>query len=96
MKRQKEDWLTVHINMDKVYASYMDVMAQRLGVTTRTQVFEAGLISLANQMGISDMPDRLPNPARKGYHAMLQQAAELHDTRFLTGNSPRETSTQTV
>ena len=63
MKRQKDQWLTVHINMDKEYAGFMDVMASRLGVTTRTQVFEAGLISLANQMGISDMPDRLPNPA---------------------------------
>ena len=83
MRRQKDQYLTVHINMDKDYASRLDAMAARLGVETRTQVFEAGLISLANQMGINDLPDRLPNPARKCY------------TRFLC-NTSQEIATQTV
>lgn len=66
MRQNQGQFITLHIGMDKDYASAMDGIGARLGVTSRTEVVEAALLALAVQMGISDLPDRLPSPARQG------------------------------
>ena len=64
MRNSTDTYVTVHVRLDRNYARAMDSIGEKLGTPNCADVFEAGVICLAEKMGIDNLPSRLPIPAR--------------------------------
>ena len=63
--------ITMHIKLSPSYAAALDVIGERLGVN-RSELFETGVRCVADRLGITDLPRRLPIPGDTAYEQYLK------------------------
>ena len=60
-RRKPENCVVIHSRVARDYAASMDDIGKLIGAKCRSEVWEAGLLCLADRLGVQ-LPRRLPVP----------------------------------